>query len=923
MPEVVQTSGMDCGPASLTSLLRGFNISADYGRLREACHTDVDGTSIDTLEEIIVQLGLNGEQIMVPTDHILLPETNALPAIVVVRLPNGFTHFVLLWERHGPLLQIMDPASGRRWQSREEFLKSLYVHRMVVPADAWRDYAGGEEFMSGLQKRMSIAGVTTNSVQRLTGAALTEPTWQLLARLDAATRMTQSIIDVGGIKAGKEAEQLLTELFQYTASNKETSTKTDLIPDRYWSVRPVDSAANQEETLELRGAVLVRVLGKNIVDNSASQDSTAQEPSVEGNQKTSEQSAPDKTSLPPDLARALDAQPSRPLRFLLKHLRGDGFLTPLILLSGLLIGGSAVLLEALIFRGLLDFGTTLTLSTQRLGALGLILLLLLLLLLLELPLSALLHRFGRKLENNLLLAFMEKIPRLNDRYFQSRPVSDMAERSHTLHILRNIPLYGGELIRLVTQFLCTTLALLWLAPTSAPIVITGTLIILVLPFILEPILAERDMRMRTHRGGLARFYLDSMIGAIPIRVHGAEESMRREHESLLQEWERAGFDLYKAIVPATALQLMAGTGLVILLLYSHLAHEGTVGGVLLLSYWGLQLPLIGERIGTMIQQFPAYRSVTLRLIEPLSTPEERAERTDDRTEAETSTGKEETRKEEFTEGVSITMQDLAVAAAGNTILEDINLQIDAGQHLAVVGHSGAGKSTFVGLLLGWHTASAGDLLVDGTPLTAGNSDRLEALRRSTVWIDPAVQIWNTSLFQNILYGNNPDALSEISNAISNANLASLLEQLPDGMMTQLGEGGSFLSGGEGQRVRLARAMLNKQPRLVILDEPFRGLDRNTRRELLHRARTLWSNATLICISHDVDITQEFDRVLVIENGRLIEDDSPKDLAQRPDSRYSKLLNIDLHAEENIWPSSKWRRLEIEHGKIHVREEKQG
>jgi ABC-type bacteriocin/lantibiotic exporter with double-glycine peptidase domain len=86
VPEVVQTSAMDCGPAALTSLLEGHGVAASYGRLREACQTDVDGTSIDTLEEVANQLGLDAEQVMLPLDHLLLPESRALPALLVVRL---------------------------------------------------------------------------------------------------------------------------------------------------------------------------------------------------------------------------------------------------------------------------------------------------------------------------------------------------------------------------------------------------------------------------------------------------------------------------------------------------------------------------------------------------------------------------------------------------------------------------------------------------------------------------------------------------------------------------------------------------------------------------------------------------------------------------------------------------------------------
>src|SRR5262245_28659212 len=98
-PEVVQTSAMDCGPASLTCLLGGFGIPVSYGRLREACQTDVDGTSIDTIEEVAWQLGLDAEQTMVPPDHLLLPEGDVLPALVVVWNPDRTTHFVVVWRR--------------------------------------------------------------------------------------------------------------------------------------------------------------------------------------------------------------------------------------------------------------------------------------------------------------------------------------------------------------------------------------------------------------------------------------------------------------------------------------------------------------------------------------------------------------------------------------------------------------------------------------------------------------------------------------------------------------------------------------------------------------------------------------------------------------------------------------------------------
>src|SRR4029077_16812684 len=113
VPEVIQASAMDCGPASLKCILEGFGISVSYGRLREACQIDVDGTSIDTVAERSPQLGLDAEQVLSPPEHLFLGEAAMLPAIAMVRTANGFTHFVVVWNDVGRWAQVSDPAYGR------------------------------------------------------------------------------------------------------------------------------------------------------------------------------------------------------------------------------------------------------------------------------------------------------------------------------------------------------------------------------------------------------------------------------------------------------------------------------------------------------------------------------------------------------------------------------------------------------------------------------------------------------------------------------------------------------------------------------------------------------------------------------------------------------------------------------------------
>ena len=150
------------------------------------------------------------------------------------------------------------------------------------------------------------------------------------------------------------------------------------------------------------------------------------------------------------------------------------------------------------------------------------------------------------------------------------------------------------------------------------------------------------------------------------------------------------------------------------------------------------------------------------------------------------------------------LDGVTVRAGGHAILEDLQLAIAAGSHVAIVGSSGAGKSTLLGLLLGWHRPAAGHLLVDGSPLDGA---RLDRLRDETAWVDPAVQLWNTSLLDNLLYGTDPDAVPALTDVLEDAALTDVLQRLPEGLQATLGEGGGLLSGGQGQRVRLGRALV--------------------------------------------------------------------------------------------------------------------
>jgi len=873
--EVIQTSAIDCGPGSLKALLDGFHIRASYGRLREACQTDVDGTSIDTIEVIAEQLGLDARQILVPLDHVLLSEAETFPAIAVVRGANGTAHFIVAWRRHGPFVQVMDPARGRLWVTRQSFLEQMVVHSMSVPAAAWRDWAGSDAFLRPLRTRLKNIGLTKKASNACIDRALADPSWRGLATLDAGTRMIASLQSSGALARRLGLKTLVA------LTDRNGGAPSQSIAEQYWSVRSKPTDDEKAETLTLRGAVLVSVTGTR---------SGRAEP--EESQQTS--------ALSPELSAALSEPPARPLRAFWRAVSEDGLLAPAVATVALFLAVVGVVVEAVLLRSALDISTLLHAPEQRLWAGAALVAFSALLLGVEFVLASTERRMGGHLESRLRAMFLDKIPRLADAYFQSRPIADMLERSHTIHTLRGLPRLGLRFSRVGLELFVTALATAWLSPQTAILALTTAVAAAAIPVLAQPSISERDLKARTHTGALARFHLDALLGRTTIEAHGASRTIEREHEGLLAEWAGAVLSLQRTSVAIEGFQMLVGFGLIAWVLLGRFGASHNTG-LLLQIYWLLNLPALGYELALIAREYPAYRSTMLRVLEPLGAPDFRPAR---------STVEPSKPVPVSTEGVRIQARAISVRSAGHSILEAIDFDVAPGTHVAIVGASGAGKSTLLGLLLGWQRPAEGDLLVDEQPLT---TERLDDLRRATAWVDPGVQIWNRPLLENLLYGS--DNLEEVGPVLEASGLLPVVAKLPQGLGTPLGEGGALLSAGEAQRVRLARAMLRRNTRLVVLDEPFLGLERDRRRALLTSVRQRWEGCTLLYVTHDISETRAFDRVFVIENGRLVEDGEPLHLAQTMSTRYRRMLQTQENVQRRMISNGDWKRIRLEAGRI--------
>lgn len=938
-PEVVQSSVMDCGPAALSCLLRGHGIRASYERLREACQTDVDGTSIDTIEEVARELGLDAEQVMLPVDHVGRPESGSLPALIVVLLPSGTTHFAVLWSRAGRRAQVMDPASGRRWPTLRAFLDTVYVHTLAAPAAAWRAWAATPEFAEPLRGRLRELGIGAREVAALVDEALAKPDWLPLAALDAACRMATSLAESGAVRRGRAAARLVRGLVQRATERPETALH--VIPGGYWSAKPGPAP----ELVSLRGAVLVRVKG--VRPRQARAEAT--------DERAAHRAA--------ELERVLDEAPLDVRRALRLLVRARAGIAPAALVAGLVLATVSVLVQALLLRGLLDLGIELALPGQRAVAMAALCAFLAALALLELPLLRSVVRVGRQLEGDLRVRFQTGVARLADRYLRSRPASDMAERAHGITQVAALAPSAVGLARAACQLALVAAGIAWLDPGVAPLAGVAVLVSVTLPILVRRALLERELSARNLRGALSRVYLEAMLGLVALRAHGAERTLRREHDGLLGEWRSATLRLESTKILLSAGQSLLGLGLAAAIVVRHFQAAESPGGTLLLCFWALSIPALGQELVTLAEQLPGFENAARRLLEPVSreelAPRARAtspaaaaapseQREDDTQERDAAAPEREQVGHERDEApappraallraaghgaralvepealpptpaderpapapVAIDFDGVDVVAGGHTLLAGVTLAIAPGSHVAVVGRSGAGKSTLVGLLLGWLEPARGALRVDGEPLDAA---RLVELRRGTAWVDPSAQLFNRTLFENLRYGAEDGDPRRVGRAIARADLLEVIEGLPGGLQGKLGEGGGLVSGGEGQRVRLARAACREGVRLVVLDEPFRGLERERRSALLARARELWRGATLLCVTHDLAETRGFDAVVVVESGRVVEVGPPDELARRV-SRYRALCDAEAALEREVWRDPSWRRVRLADGR---------
>jgi len=225
---------------------------------------------------------------------------------------------------------------------------------------------------------------------------------------------------------------------------------------------------------------------------------------------------------------------------------------------------------------------------------------------------------------------------------------------------------------------------------------------------------------------------------------------------------------------------------------------------------------------------------------------------------------------------------------GRPVLKGIDLTIPAGKVTAIVGPTGSGKSTLVSLIPRLYDPTAGNVLIDGQDI---QSWTLRSLRSEISVVLQESVLLQASIAENIAYGRPAARRDQIEAAAQAANAHGFIMELPDGYDTEVGERGETLSGGQRQRIAIARAIVRNAP-IVILDEPLTGLDANAAAVVAEALDRLMERKTVIIITHQLSVVQRADQIVVLADGRIIQQGRHRDLLES-DGMYRQLFQAQF------------------------------
>jgi ATP-binding cassette, subfamily B, multidrug efflux pump len=378
---------------------------------------------------------------------------------------------------------------------------------------------------------------------------------------------------------------------------------------------------------------------------------------------------------------------------------------------------------------------------------------------------------------------------------------------------------------------------------------------------------------------------ENFSGARLIRAFAQEDAEIASFEKANQEYIGRSLHLVRLMAMLwPSLELVLGLGLMITLLvggHEVVSHRISVGDFAAFNVYMVQLiwPMIA--IGWVVNLFQRGTASVVRIDELLKQQPAIADDPNLTPAPAISAGEIEFRNLSFT-----------YPTGGTEVLHNIDLRIPAGSSLAIVGPTGSGKSTLVGLIPRLHDAPPETILIDGHPI---REHALEELRSNIGFVPQETFLFSDTIAQNIAFGRPEATQPEILDAATIAHIANEILEFPLGFETKVGERGITLSGGQKQRTAIARAVI-RNPRILILDDALASVDTYTEERILAGLREIMRDRTTIFISHRISTARNADQIVVLVNGRIAELGTHDELIAR-DGYYTALAEKQQLEEE--------------------------
>ncbi|MDP2109696.1 MAG: ABC transporter ATP-binding protein/permease [Thiobacillus sp.] len=377
--------------------------------------------------------------------------------------------------------------------------------------------------------------------------------------------------------------------------------------------------------------------------------------------------------------------------------------------------------------------------------------------------------------------------------------------------------------------------------------------------------------------------IDSLLNYETVKYFGNEKYEAERYDNSLVEWERMALKSQRSLGMLNAAQagvIAIGVTLMVLRAAAGVV-EGTLtlGDLVMVNAFLLQMFQPLNFLGVMYRQIKESITDVERMFALLKRPREIEDAKDARP-LDVAAG-----------AVKFEHVDFAYNP-DRPILHDVSFTIPAGKTLAVVGSSGAGKSTLARLLFRFYDVGAGSIAIDGQDIRQVTQDSL----RAAIGVVPQdTVLFNDSIYYNIAYGRPGAGRDEVVEAARAAHILDFIESLPQGWDTVVGERGLKLSGGEKQRVAIARTLL-KNPAILILDEATSALDTRTENAIQAELLEIARDRTTLIIAHRLSTVDEADEILVMENGRIVERGRHPELLAK-NGVYAHMWALQQQAEE--------------------------